>query len=186
MKCDLCPAGTAPPGTFLLTLGGAGEAPSTIHFPAVAELPGPVSTDQLTRRLRGPLGSEFGALTNQCLFVCLEVIFFMGFGRVCLHWLFSSCGEQELLSSCNAQAPHCSGFSCCGAWTLCTWASVAPLEHRISSSGVWARLLCGMWDLPGSWIEPVSLVLAGRFFTTNPSGKPSPPVYEHVCCFQFQ
>ena len=54
---------------FLLTLGGAGEAPSTIHFPAVAELPGPVATDQLTRRLQGPLGSEFGALTTQCLFV---------------------------------------------------------------------------------------------------------------------
>ena len=33
-------------------------------------------------------------------------------------WSFSSCYEQELLSSCCAWA-YCSGFSCCGAWTLC-------------------------------------------------------------------
>ena len=29
----------------------------------------------------------------------------------------------------------------------------------------------GMWDLPGLGIEPVSPVLAGRFFTTGPPGK---------------
>ena len=29
-----------------------------------------------------------------------------------------------------------------------------------------------MWDLPGSVIEPVSSALAGRFFTTEPPGKP--------------
>ena len=29
--------------------------------------------------------------------------------------LFSSCEEQELLSSCSAYASHCSGFSSCGA-----------------------------------------------------------------------
>ena len=28
------------------------------------------------------------------------------------------------------------------------------------------------WDLPGPKIEPVSPELAGRFFTTAPSGKP--------------
>ena len=31
----------------------------------------------------------------------------------------------------------------------------------------------GMWDLPGSGIEPVSPALAGRFFTTEPPGKPA-------------
>ena len=30
-----------------------------------------------------------------------------------------------------------------------------------------------MWDLPGSAIEPVSPALAGRFFTTEPPGKPA-------------
>ena len=29
-----------------------------------------------------------------------------------------------------------------------------------------------MWDLPGSGIEPVSPSLAGKFFTTEPPGKP--------------
>ena len=35
------------------------------------------------------------------------------------------------------------------------------LEHRLSSCGTRAQLLCGMWDLPGSGIEPTSLALAG-------------------------
>ena len=30
-----------------------------------------------------------------------------------------------------------------------------------------------MWDFPGPEIEPVSPVLAGRFFTTEPPGKPN-------------
>ena len=36
-------------------------------------------------------------------------------------------------------------------------------------------MLRGMWDLPGSRIEPVSLALAGRLFTTDPLGKQPPP-----------
>ena len=35
-----------------------------------------------------------------------------------------------------------------------------------------AQLLYDMWDLPGSGMEPVSPALAGRFFTTEPPGKP--------------
>ena len=34
-------------------------------------------------------------------------------GCLWLHGLFSSCGEQELLSRCGAQASHCGGFSSC-------------------------------------------------------------------------
>ena len=33
-------------------------------------------------------------------------------------------------------------------------------------------MLRGMWDLPGSGVKPVSPALAGRFFTTEPPGKP--------------
>ena len=33
-------------------------------------------------------------------------------------------------------------------------------------------MLGGMWDLPGTAIEPMSPTLAGRFFTTEPSQKP--------------
>ena len=29
-----------------------------------------------------------------------------------------------------------------------------------------------MWDLPGPGVEPLSPTLAGRFFTTEPPGKP--------------
>ena len=39
------------------------------------------------------------------------------------------------------------------------------------------RLCCSrMWDLPRPGIKLASLVLAGRFFTTEPLGKPSPPL----------
>ena len=31
--------------------------------------------------------------------------------------------------------------------------SSLALEHRLSSCGAWAQLLCGMWDLPRSGIE---------------------------------
>ena len=38
-------------------------------------------------------------------------------GPCCSTWAFSSCSEQGLLFS-EVQASHCSGFSCCKAWTL--------------------------------------------------------------------
>ena len=53
---------------------------------------------------------------------------------------------SRLFSSCGAQASRVGGFSCCGAWAL---------EHRLSSCGVWAWLLCGIWDPPGPGIEPM-------------------------------
>ena len=37
----------------------------------------------------------------------------------------------------------------------------------LSSCGTQAQLLCSIWDLPRSKIEPVSPALAGRFFTTE-------------------
>ena len=55
------------------------------------------------------------------------------------------------------------GFSSCGSWAL---------EHRLSSCGARDELLCGMWDLPGPGLEPVSPALAGRFLITAPPGKP--------------
>ena len=57
------------------------------------------------------------------------------------------------------------GLSSCGS---------PALEHRLSSFGAWAELLCGMWDLSGPGIEPMSSALAGRFFTTEPQEKPEP------------
>ena len=43
-------------------------------------------------------------------------------------------------------------------------------EHRLSCCGTWAWLFHGMCDLHST--EPMSSVLAGGFFTTEPSGKP--------------
>ena len=84
---------------------------------------------------------------------------------------------------CGAWASHCSGFSCCGAWALGARASVVvacglsscgsrALEHRLSSCGAWAQLLCGMWDFPGPGLEPMSPAMAGRFLITAPPRKP--------------
>ena len=81
--------------------------------------------------------------------------------------LFSSCGEQGLLSSCGVRASHCGGFSCCG-----TWARASVVGHVGST----AQLLPGIWDLPDPEIELMSPALADGFFTTEPPGKPLQPM----------
>ena len=99
---------------------------------------------------------------------------------------FSSCGERGPLFIA-VRGP------------LTVVASVVA-EHRLqtrrlSSCGSRAQLLRSMWDLPGPGLEPVSPVLAGRFSTTAPSGKPyrlgfngiDAPLYQmsfFSCCFQ--
>ena len=81
--------------------------------------------------------------------------------------------SRGALSSCGVQVPHCSGFSCCRAGALGPRASVVgahglgssgywALEHRLDSGDAWTQLFCGMGDLPGWGIEPVSPELAGR------------------------
>ena len=42
-------------------------------------------------------------------------IFLVALGLCCCMCAFSSCGKQGLLSSCDTQASHCGGFSCCRA-----------------------------------------------------------------------
>ena len=85
---------------------------------------------------------------------------------------------------CGVWVSYCGGFSCCGAWALGEWASVIvarglsscgtwDLERRLSSCGVSAWLLRGIWGLPGPGLEPVSRALTDGFLTTAPLGKPS-------------
>ena len=62
------------------------------------------------------------------------------------------------------------GFSSCGSQAV---------ESRLSSCGSRAELLCGMWDLPGPGLEPVSPALEGRFLTTAPPGKPITRYFNH-------
>ena len=45
--------------------------------------------------------------------------------------------------------------------------------RRLSSCGLRAQLLRGVWDLPRPGLEPMSPALAGRLSTTAPPGKPS-------------
>ena len=49
--------------------------------------------------------------------------------------------------------------------------------RRLSSCGLQAQLLRGMWDPPRPGLEPVSPALAGRPSTTAPPGKPH--IWEH-------
>ena len=61
-----------------------------------------------------------------------------------MYWVFvavpgllSNSSMQGLLSHCDAQASHFSGFSCCGAWALGSRASVVA-AHGLRSYGAGA------------------------------------------------
>ena len=80
------------------------------------------------------------AVSPVCVCVCSSFLnlilvyllfIFGGTGSLLLSWLFSSCGKQGLLSSCDAWASRCGGFSCCRA--LGCSESVAVV-HRVSCS----------------------------------------------------
>ena len=82
---------------------------------------------------------------------------------------------REFFSNCGERTSHCGGVSRCGAQALGHKGSIvsAPgfrstgsrvVAHRLSFS-----VVCG--NLLGSGIEPVSLILAGGFSTTEPPGK---------------
>jgi len=101
----------------------------------------------------------------------LFIFGYAGSSLVCR--LFSSC-EWGLLSSCGMRASRCSGFSCHGVWALGFSSSVVGVRG-LDCSGAWA---CGIFLDPG--IEPVYSALAGRFFTTEPPGKPRMKFYLKV------
>ena len=99
-----------------------------------------------------------------------------------LCWVFiAACGLSLVVASRGYSSLWCVGFSL--RWLLllrspgsrhagvCSCGSRA-LEHRFRSCGSRASLLCGMWELPGPGLEPLSPALAGRFLTTAPPGKP--------------
>ena len=71
-------------------------------------------------------------------------------------------------------------FHCCWVAKLCptlatpwTIVSQAPLAMRFRRQEYWSRLsFPPPGDLPYLGIKPAYLALAGRFFTTEPPGKP--------------
>ena len=95
---------------------------------------------------------------------------------------FSSCGEwwllwlqcklvavASLVAKNRLKSTQTSEVVACEPLSCRSWA----LEHKLNCCCTQAQLLQGMWDLPGPGIKPVSHALAGRFFTTEPPGKPS-------------
>ena len=52
----------------------------------------------------------------------------------------------------------------------CSALSIVQLSHPYMTTG--KTIAQGMWDLPGPGIKPMSLVLVGRLFSTEPAGKP--------------
>ena len=94
-----------------------------------------------------------------------------------LRGLFSSCGEQGLLSSRGAWASHRGGSSCCGARALAPTdlSTAAPGFESPGPVAVMHGLSCSATcGLPRSGVELASPALTGgRFFTTEPPGKPS-------------
>ena len=63
-----------------------------------------------------------------CVCVCMCLRFIFGcLGLCCCARALSSCCKWELLFVFGVPASQCSDFSCCRAWALGTWASVALL-----------------------------------------------------------
>ena len=91
---------------------------------------------------------------------------------------------------CSVQASHCGGSSCCGAQALgrvgFSSCGSRPLEHRLSSCGAQAWLLCDLSDRPRPGIKRVSPALAGAFFTSEPPGKPVNTSYMSYLLFRFK
>ena len=107
-------------------------------------------------------------------FFFLILIFFFTYFLLCwvfiAVWTFSSCGEWGLLSSCDAWAFPCGGFSCGARALQGAWASVV-VAHRLSCSVAHGVLV----SRPG--IEPTSPALAGGFLITGQTRKPLSPVF---------
>ena len=147
-------------------------------------------TISLTHFLRFPnMCIQFYAISSHIQELLFLKNLFILFTYFCLCSVFVATHGLSLVTtvgatlSCGARASHCGDFSCCGAQALDTRASVVvalrlsscdlrALEHRLSSCGTRAQLLCSMWDRPRRGIKPMSPALAGGFSTTAPPGKP--------------
>ena len=111
---------------------------------------------------------------------------FIHFG---LYWVFSavrafsSCCKRDrlfiavlgpltvlthLVTEHGLQGAQASVVAACGLNSCSLWA----LEHKLSSCGPQASLLCDPWDLRRPGFDLVSLGLAGGFLTTELSGMP--------------
>ena len=67
-----------------------------------------------------------------CILKNIYYLFLFGLGLRCCEGFSLVVASEGLLSSCGAQASHCSGPSCCAAWALGMWASV------VVAPGLWS------------------------------------------------
>ena len=108
-------------------------------------------------------------------------LFMAALGLHCSGQVFSSFSKWGLLSSCDVQASHCCGLSCCRAQAL---------GHAgFSSWAIQAELLQGRQGLPhGPGIRPVPPALASGFLTFDHQASPSPSFLLLLLCdlFSFQ
>ena len=88
-------------------------------------------------------------------------------------------GFSLVVSGGYALVAVCGGFSCCRRWALrhAQAQQLWLLDPRAQAQQQWHVGLARAWlrsmrDRPETEVEPVSPALAGRFFTTEPPGKP--------------
>ena len=98
--------------------------------------------------------------------------------------LFSSCSRWGPLSSCSALPFHCDDFSYCrtqapGCLGFSSCGTRAP-EHRLSSCGAWAQLLCSMWILLVQGSNPCPLHWQVNSLPLSHQGSPSPSVLKFL------
>ena len=116
----------------------------------------------------------------------------VGFSLVAANGGYSLAAGQGLLtavaSCCTARAPGARTVVTVARWRNSSGARASCLDSSgarascldsfgarascLDSFGARASFLRVTWDLPRSGTEPVSPVLAGGFFTTEPPGKP--------------
>ena len=107
--------------------------------------------------------TKFTQSYSEANFILVSNSFLAALGLRCCIWAFSSCVERGYSSlwGTGSSLP----------WLL-TLRSTGSRRAGFSSCAAQVWLLCGMWDLPGPGLGPVSPALAGRFSTTAPPGKP--------------
>ena len=96
------------------------------------------------------------------LFFLKHIYFFLA--ALVLHccvWAYPSYNELGLISSCDVQASHCSGFSCC---------RVQALSSKVGARGLsYSRQ--DMCNLPRPGIELVSTALTSTGLPEKPNSK---------------
>ena len=77
-----------------------------------------------------------------------------------LRWVFIAAHRLSLVAVGR-------GSSLVVACELLTVVASLILGHRLSSCGAWSKFPCMMWNFPRPSLNPVSPVLAGRFWTAR-------------------